>query len=140
MIVVAIIQKIADPNGKPWNRKRIERLSRCLRLSQRIRIHIEIAGRGAANPKLRVDSLYDLNGDLVQLEILLLRSAAKKRFVQVRLVPHLKVPLADLSDSIAIDAVLDKCMDQVRPLVVIRWRAAIGVPPESRALHRGSRG
>src|SRR5580658_6654727 len=96
IIGVAVIEKVIDPHGAPWNCEGIERLSGRLCRLQCFMIHVEVARGGSAYAKLWVNFLDGLRCHLVQLEVFFLRAATKKRLIQIRLIPYFKVPLTYL--------------------------------------------
>src|SRR5882757_2142504 len=130
VIVMAVAEKIVDPYGAPRNGEWIERLARGLRPLQRSTVHIEVACGRAADSKLRINCLDRFRCYFIQLKIFFLRATAKKRLIEIGLVPNFEVPLTDLVQPITLDAVLHESMHEVCPFVVVGRRASVRVPPE----------
>src|SRR5688572_1380108 len=77
--------------------------------------------RRTADTKLRIDLFDCLRGDVVQLEIGLLVSALEEAG-EVRLVPDLEIPAANLVGAITLAQVCHERADQVRPAIEARMR------------------
>src|SRR5258708_5783423 len=136
MGVVAISEEVLDPERPPRNRHGVERLTQCLSVLDRLWVHIEIAGGWSPHTNLRIDLLDRQRRDFVQLKILCLRTTAKERLIEIRLVPHLEVPSSHLVDSVTRNPLLYQCLHQIPPLVGVGRRAPVRMPPKRRVLDR----
>ena len=91
---------------------------------------LEITRRRSANPERGVDFLHSLGRILVELEILLLGSSVEEE-IEIRFVPHLEVPLPDLLDAIALDAMPQERFDEGTPLRFVARGYGVCLPPEA---------
>ena len=79
----------------------------------------EVARGRTAHAQLWVDALHGLRRHLIEVEVLALRTVEESE-VEVRLVPHLKIPLAHLVQAVAVDDVLAESLHEGTPLRHLR--------------------
>ena len=83
------------------------------------RIGDEVARRGTADFQLGRYVFDGLRAHPVELEVIA-PGALEKAVVEVRLVPHLEIPLLDLVESVAFDDVPDERLAELAPLRQLR--------------------
>src|SRR6185312_16631067 len=95
-----------------------------------------LRGRGAADAQVRIDRLQRPRSVVIQRPVGRLSRAARPE-VEVRLVPHLEVPLPHLGCTVALLEVRgERPNEAVPPTIILRWRDEGAVPE---GLARGSR-